>query len=71
MGLLVCNRCGRRLKVEQDIVKEDYIQIRKSWGYFSRRDGITQEFILCEECVESITREFVVPAEFSDTKELL
>lgn len=71
MGLLVCNRCGKMLKVERDIVKEDYIQIRKSWGYFSKRDGITQEFILCEECVESMTREFVVPAVFSNTKELL
>lgn len=71
MGLLVCNRCGKMLKVEHDIVKEDYIQIRKSWGYFSKRDGITQEFILCEECVESMTQEFAVPAVFSDTKELL
>lgn len=71
MGFLVCNRCGKTLKVEQEIIKEDYIRIRKPWGYFSKRDGITEEFILCEECVESVTQEFAVPAVFSDTKELL
>lgn len=71
MGLLICNRCGKELKIENGIVKEDYIRIRKSWGYFSKRDGITQEFTLCEECVERMTQEFAIPAVFSDTKELL
>lgn len=71
MEYLVCNKCGRKLKEEKGIAKEDYVYICKPWGYFSRKDGVTQEFVLCEECVEILTKGFVIPAKLSETKEML
>ena len=71
MEYVVCNRCGKQIKVEKGIAKEDYLHVRKDWGYFSNKDGFTQEFILCEKCVEMVTRDFVLPAAFRETKELL
>jgi len=66
-----CNCCGKVLKVERNIVCEDFVHIKKSWGYFSKRDGITQEFTMCEQCVEKLVAGFVVPIEEYETKELI
>ena len=71
MEKLICNCCGKELKVEKGIAKEDYLHVRKSWGYFSKKDGRTQEFILCEDCVEQMAKGFAVPADFSDTVEMI
>lgn len=71
MEKLICNCCGKELKVEQGIAKEDYLHVRKAWGYFSKKDGRTQEFILCEDCVEQMAKNFAVPTEFSDTIEMI
>lgn len=71
MEKMVCNCCGKELRVEQGIAKEDYLHIRKEWGYFSKKDGKTQEFIMCEVCVERLAENFIVPADFSDTIEMI
>jgi ribosomal-protein-alanine N-acetyltransferase len=68
---LLCNKCGKVLRSERGIAYEDYIYIRKDWGYFSQKDGKTQCFLLCESCVEQIARDFAIPASLEDTKELL
>ena len=71
MELIYCNKCGKTIKVRKDIPLEDFIQIRKSWGYFSKKDGKTQEFVLCEECVEWLEREFIRPSKVYETVEML
>lgn len=71
MKSLFCNKCGRKLNVEGGIPKEDFIQFSKQWGYFSKKDGSTQTFIVCEECMDEFEKEFVIPSTFSDTKELI
>jgi hypothetical protein len=43
----------------------------KPWGYFSIKDGKTQEFVLCETCTEHLTKEFVIPVNEYDTKEMI
>ena len=32
---IVCDCCGKEIKKE----KEDYLEIEKTWGYFSEKDG--------------------------------
>lgn len=54
----VCNCCGRSLNE-----KEDVFLGRKEWGYFSGKDLETHEFILCEECYDKITEQFLIPVE--------
>ena len=36
---LRCNCCGKKIKTEQGICKEDVLEIAKNWGYFSEKDG--------------------------------
>lgn len=71
MDGMVCNKCGKELKLENGIYREDFIYICKPWGYFSKKDGKTQEFTLCELCVENFSKEFKVPLKEYDTTELI
>ena len=66
-----CNKCGRDLKMQGSIPVEDYILVNKQWGYFSKKDGKTYRFIICEECSDKIFGGFEVPVDISDTTELL
>lgn len=71
MELVYCNKCGKKIRMKNDIPQEDYVKVCKPWGYFSKKDGRTQEFVLCENCVEWLEREFVRPSTIYDTIELL
>ena len=47
---LFCNCCGKEILMKENsqIALEDYVVIEKSWGYFSKKDGIRQKMIICE-----------------------
>ena len=47
---IFCNQCGRPMKIENGIVREGIFSAEVSFGYFSKKDCIRQEFDLCEEC---------------------
>jgi len=61
MKKIICNSCGKEIKMENGIVQEDYLSIRKEWGYFSRKDGEIHQLILCENCYDNITEMFQRP----------
>lgn len=71
MKRICCNKCGKEIKMVNEIPHEDYIFVRKEWGYFSEIDGKTQEFVLCETCTKGLEQEFVIPSKWSDTTEML
>lgn len=66
-----CNSCGKLLKAENGILKEDAFEATKEWGYFSRRDMEVHHFNLCEECYEKMISQFVIPIEISKKLEVL
>lgn len=68
---LCCNRCGRILQQGEKMAEQDFVVIRKQWGYFSKQDGKTMEFCVCEDCMEQWTKEFLIPVKLYDTTELL
>lgn len=68
---VVCNRCGRELKVENGYLKEGCFNAERSFGYFSRRDGIRHRFDLCEDCYEKWIGSFVIPVDEEEDQELL
>lgn len=68
---LICNCCGRTILVENNIPKEDFIEVTKEWGYFSQKDGTTNRFVLCERCIDELMKTFTVAAENYRTRELL
>ncbi|MCI5954697.1 MAG: hypothetical protein MRZ49_09035 [Lachnospiraceae bacterium] len=68
---VVCNRCGKELKLENGILKEGCISADVCFGYFSRRDGARHRFDLCEDCYDEMISRFCVPVETTESTELL
>ncbi len=67
----VCNKCGRSLKVEDGYLKEGCFSAEAVFGYFSRKDGTTHRFDLCEDCYDEMIATFQVPVEEKEGAELL
>lgn len=68
---IICNSCGKEIKIARGIAMEDYLPIKKEWGYFSGKDGKRQECILCEACWDEITRHFKIPVSATEMTELI
>ena len=58
---IVCNCCGKELTVKDGIVIEGVFSADCSWGYFSKKDGETHSFDLCEECYDKWISGFQIP----------
>lgn len=68
---VICNKCGRTLKVENGILKEGVLRVSKEWGYFSEKDGQVDCFDLCESCYDLWTASFAVSPNSREKTELL
>ena len=68
---ILCNVCGKNLRVENGILKEDAFEAVKEWGYFSNRDMEVHHFNLCEECYEKMISQFLIPVEVRKKLEAL
>jgi Fe2+ or Zn2+ uptake regulation protein len=68
---LFCNMCGKRLKIENGVLKEDVLEITKEWGYFSDSDMKVHHFNICEECYNRLISQFEIPVEVRDNVEAL
>lgn len=68
---IYCNLCGKSLKVENGILKEDAFEATKEWGYFSERDTEVHHFNLCEECYEKLISQFQIPVDIRRKLEVL
>lgn len=66
-----CNGCGRKLKEENGLLREDIFEGKKEWGYFSRKDLKVDTFYLCEDCYDHLIETFVVPLRREDKLEVL
>lgn len=64
-----CNCCGKKWKEKNAIIKHDFLEVQKEWGYFSEKDGAKQKFCICEECYDKWVAQFVVsPVSFEVTE---
>ena len=68
---VVCNKCGRSLRLENGCLKEGCFSAAAAFGYFTRKDGTVHRFDLCEDCYDSIVSQFAVPVEEETVTELL
>lgn len=68
---VICNGCGRHLKVENGVLKEGCFEGRQRFGYFSTMDGESHSFDLCEDCYQKLIAQFQVPVEKTEDTELL
>lgn len=58
---MYCNKCGRTINLENGIVTEGIYEGATTWGYFSQKDGIKHDFDLCEDCYDTMIKDFVIP----------
>lgn len=71
MKNVICNKCGKKLHMENGVLMEDAVELVKAWGYFSNKDGETHRLCLCEHCYDRLIKDFVVPVEIRGTTELV
>lgn len=68
---VICNYCKKELPVENGILKAEAIRFKHTFGYFSKHDGQTESFDLCEECYRKITGKFQIPVEKREETEFM
>ena len=66
-----CNCCGKEIKIEQGIQKEDVLEVVKDWGYFSEKDTERHKFIICEDCYDKWISGFRIPPMVEERTEVL
>ena len=66
-----CNICGKIIKEEQGILKEDVLEVTKNWGYFSEKDMEQHKFLICEACYDKWISGFKIPPAVTDCTEAL
>ena len=57
---IICNQCGQEIPVIKGVAREDYLSVEKQWGYFSKKDGQTDTFDLCEDCYDKLAASFKI-----------
>lgn len=68
---VTCNKCGKKLVVENGILKEGCFDVAAPFGYFSKKDGQIHRFDICEDCYDAMVAGFKLPVEVGEAKELL
>jgi len=57
---IICNKCGKEIKVIRGVAQEDFLAVTKRWGYFSDKDNQEDEFDLCEDCYDELVASFKI-----------
>ena len=42
--MMYCNACGKKLKMQHDVLLEDAFEAKKQWGFFSKKDMILHSY---------------------------
>lgn len=68
---IFCNKCGKELKQQEDMIREGYFSADVIFGYFSKKDGLRHRWDLCENCYDELTDSFQIPVEENEESELV
>lgn len=68
---LICNGCGKKMVVEEGIVREGVISVDHVWDFFSEKDGEVHHFDLCEACYDDMINQFRISVDVEEQTELL
>lgn len=60
---IICNKCGKVIRVNCEIPQEEVFSAEKRWGYFSNKDNEVHRFDLCELCYDKFVETFQIPVE--------
>lgn len=59
---IYCNCCGQVIS-SRGSIQEEYLQVKKTWGYFSSKDLTGHTFNMCETCYDRMVSNFKIPVE--------
>jgi len=68
---VTCNKCKKKLFVENGILKEGNFEGNKIFDYFSENDGVQHKFDLCEDCYKQFISTFKIPIEKKEITEFM
>lgn len=71
LATVLCNKCGKNLKMQGDIVTEGAFMVDYAWNYFSDKDGDIHKFDLCEGCYNEMIQQFNIPVDIEKRVELM
>ncbi len=71
LSKVVCNKCGRKMKVKDGIIMEGNFSIEYEWGYFSNKDCERHIIDLCEECYDDFAKGLKISADIENKNEVL
>ena len=57
---ITCNKCGKEIHIQNNIPTGEVVSVEKQWGYFSKKDGQTDAFDLCEDCYDKLAASFKI-----------
>jgi len=57
---IICNKCGKEIEVIRGVAREDFLEVKKRWGYFSNKDNREDTFDLCEDCYDELVASFKI-----------
>ena len=68
---IYCNKCGKKILLENGIIKEGAFSIDYGWGYFSNKDGENHSLDLCEDCYDELIKSFKLPINIVERNEIV
>ena len=69
-GILYCNCCGNIIPEGYTEKTKEFVHLEKTWGYFSKKDGISQTADICEDCMEAWMAQFCIPPQTVERTEI-
>lgn len=68
---VVCNCCGKKMVVENGILREGAMTINHAWDFFSEKDGEIHHWDICEECYDNMVNQFKIEMEVEERVEFI
>lgn len=68
---VICNQCGKTLRIEDGYLKEGCFHVDYVFGYFSNQDGMRHSWDLCEECYDAYIKQLKIPPQICEQNEIL
>ncbi len=71
LAAVICNCCGKKMVVEEGIVREGIMMVDHMWDFFSEKDGEIHHWDLCESCYDLMTGQFVLAPDVEEQVEFI
>ena len=67
--MFICNCCGQEIGAVDEKDRVSFLDVRQTWGYFSKWDGCTHTFHICEICYEKMIQAWCYPPDVEEVTE--